>query len=619
MAERELKKMNRSELIEIIYAQQKEEHELRDKIKQLEEKLTEKNIILEKSGSIAEASLRLNKIFEDAQAAADQYVESVRAKVNDERFSNSTNKYYKGENDTKENVINAVGSVLDNIDTYNKASENFGDNVVIVRENEESIVDRASDVEENAESIVDRASDVEENAKSIVDRASYVEENAESIVDSTLDVDKNSVGTVGNALNTEEKTPDNNELIVKMEEEIPVVNSEKIVGNSDDIRKNDRNIYPGDTVKSEEYLDENDALENLFNSIEKKLQSELMSFDNIEGEYEKDMFRKRRNRYNDKQDIYNEESQIDENDIFSEIGNDMTNINDSLKNSHSEEDIFKTVRNNQMQSIDIFDDITDKRTGKASLQNSKNSQNRKLDIYNQDSNKRSESIDIFDDITEATENNNVVYPNKNRMSNVVSYPNKNSTSNDVAYLNTTAINHNVEIASQINEIVDIYNNPENNNSIGAGFSNTTVNSGIGSENESDINTNKVVDEQNKLKTEEDAGFKYYDQHHKNRYVLNNYSDDSIYNSNRSVDDNDNSSLDSDKGYSNMSGNNESRYSSGIMSNYDYFNMWFQQSEKTADNTNTSIDYAGKEESLKNPSSVMDLNDNEFEIEFIDLE
>ena len=170
MAERELKKMNRSELIEIIYAQQKQEHELRDKIKQLEEKLTEKNIILEKSGSIAEASLRLNKIFEDAQAAADQYVESVRAKVNDERFSNSTNKYYKG------------------------------DNVVIVRENEESIVDRASDVEENAE----------------------------SIVDSTLDVDKNSVGTVSNALNTEEKTPDNNELIVKMEEEIPVVNPEKI-------------------------------------------------------------------------------------------------------------------------------------------------------------------------------------------------------------------------------------------------------------------------------------------------------------------------------------------------------------------------------------------------------
>ena len=85
MAERELKKMNRSELIEIIYALQREEHELRDRIKQLEEKLTERNIILEKSGSIAEASLRLNKIFEDAQAAADQYVESVKTMVNGEK------------------------------------------------------------------------------------------------------------------------------------------------------------------------------------------------------------------------------------------------------------------------------------------------------------------------------------------------------------------------------------------------------------------------------------------------------------------------------------------------------------------------------------------------------
>ena len=79
-----------------------------------------------------------------------------------------------------------------------------------------------------------------------------------------------------------------------------------------------------------------------------------MSFDNIEGEYEKDMFRKRRNRYNDKQDIYNEESQIDENDIFSEIGNDMTNINDSLKNSHSEEDIFKTVSISTTPNVTYF-------------------------------------------------------------------------------------------------------------------------------------------------------------------------------------------------------------------------------------------------------------------------
>ena len=85
MAERELKKMNRSELIEIIYALQREEQNLRKRVDELEGQLAERTIILESSGSIAEASLRLNKIFEDAQAAADQYLRSVRAMAEDGR------------------------------------------------------------------------------------------------------------------------------------------------------------------------------------------------------------------------------------------------------------------------------------------------------------------------------------------------------------------------------------------------------------------------------------------------------------------------------------------------------------------------------------------------------
>ncbi|SEP75643.1 hypothetical protein SAMN02910289_00549 [Lachnospiraceae bacterium RM5] len=75
----ELKKMNRSELIEIIYALQKEERRLKKRINELEEKLEDRRIIIDKAGSIAEASLRLNKIFEDAQKAADDYVLSVKS------------------------------------------------------------------------------------------------------------------------------------------------------------------------------------------------------------------------------------------------------------------------------------------------------------------------------------------------------------------------------------------------------------------------------------------------------------------------------------------------------------------------------------------------------------
>ncbi len=79
MAEKELRKMNRAELIEIIYALQQREQSLQQQIASLEKQLTEKKIVLKEAGNIAEAALRLNDIFASAQAAADQYVRSVRA------------------------------------------------------------------------------------------------------------------------------------------------------------------------------------------------------------------------------------------------------------------------------------------------------------------------------------------------------------------------------------------------------------------------------------------------------------------------------------------------------------------------------------------------------------
>ncbi|MCD8238727.1 MAG: DNA repair protein [Clostridiales bacterium] len=76
--EKELRKMNRTELIEIIYALQQNEKGLRKENQELKEKLEEKTIRLSEAGSIAEAALSLNRIFEDAQAAAEQYIHSVK-------------------------------------------------------------------------------------------------------------------------------------------------------------------------------------------------------------------------------------------------------------------------------------------------------------------------------------------------------------------------------------------------------------------------------------------------------------------------------------------------------------------------------------------------------------
>ena len=54
--------------------------ELEDEILKLNEELNSKKILIKESGSIAEASLKLNHMFEDAQKSIDDYVNNVKAK-----------------------------------------------------------------------------------------------------------------------------------------------------------------------------------------------------------------------------------------------------------------------------------------------------------------------------------------------------------------------------------------------------------------------------------------------------------------------------------------------------------------------------------------------------------
>lgn len=78
MTDNELKHMSRADLLEILLAQSREIERLRDEVAELNDRLEEREILMSRSGSIAEASLRLNRVFEAAQKAADQYVDSVR-------------------------------------------------------------------------------------------------------------------------------------------------------------------------------------------------------------------------------------------------------------------------------------------------------------------------------------------------------------------------------------------------------------------------------------------------------------------------------------------------------------------------------------------------------------
>lgn len=70
--------MSRGELLELLIAQMEENENLRKQLKMAEEQLQNRRINIEKAGSIAEASLLLNGVFQSAEEAAKQYLENIR-------------------------------------------------------------------------------------------------------------------------------------------------------------------------------------------------------------------------------------------------------------------------------------------------------------------------------------------------------------------------------------------------------------------------------------------------------------------------------------------------------------------------------------------------------------
>lgn len=81
LKERELRKLKRSELLEIMLAQSEEIDSLKNEIEDLKKERDDRELIIKDAGSIAEASLKLTKVFEEAQKAADLYTKAVKEKA----------------------------------------------------------------------------------------------------------------------------------------------------------------------------------------------------------------------------------------------------------------------------------------------------------------------------------------------------------------------------------------------------------------------------------------------------------------------------------------------------------------------------------------------------------
>ena len=73
-----LKKLSKLQLLELLAQQERELQSLREQLRARDEQLSDRQLRMEQCGSIAEAALVLNGVFEAAQKAADQYLLSLK-------------------------------------------------------------------------------------------------------------------------------------------------------------------------------------------------------------------------------------------------------------------------------------------------------------------------------------------------------------------------------------------------------------------------------------------------------------------------------------------------------------------------------------------------------------
>ena len=78
MTDKELRKLSRSDLLELLISQTEENRVLKGRVDQMQDQLLDRRIAVDKADSIAEASLQLNGVFQAAEKAAQQYLENIQ-------------------------------------------------------------------------------------------------------------------------------------------------------------------------------------------------------------------------------------------------------------------------------------------------------------------------------------------------------------------------------------------------------------------------------------------------------------------------------------------------------------------------------------------------------------
>lgn len=78
MTDKELRRLKRVDLLELLIAQTRENDRLKEELAEVRAQLAERDLVLNEAGSIAEAALRINGVYQATQAAVDQYIRSIQ-------------------------------------------------------------------------------------------------------------------------------------------------------------------------------------------------------------------------------------------------------------------------------------------------------------------------------------------------------------------------------------------------------------------------------------------------------------------------------------------------------------------------------------------------------------
>lgn len=79
MTHRELRRLSRAELLELLLEQSREVERLQQRIAELEDSLADRSLRLSRVGDLAQAALAVNGVMDAAQKAAQQYLDNIAA------------------------------------------------------------------------------------------------------------------------------------------------------------------------------------------------------------------------------------------------------------------------------------------------------------------------------------------------------------------------------------------------------------------------------------------------------------------------------------------------------------------------------------------------------------